>query len=761
MISGISIAPIVYTTVIFFIVIFEICRKKISSVNDESKKYRLATLITAIEIVAVISAIIICIWKDGLMLAIAIILYFFLLFVFSFKVSKLLFDNRIVYGVSCIILTQASVITRFVTGGSVTGFSYIIDRYNIVIYIFISTILFISLFMLRDKYIKVYMTKLTVNGIIALLMIGAVSSSTASKVCLMGIVILIVASFIIKEDEDYNPVNVKIIFQSIRVQFIKTFVVVLMVIVPYTILGPFEIYVGNIDEMAFSYLEFIPFFIVVGLVIGLTVALLVSAIPYNELNSLICGLIFMFGLLSYIQNMFLNTKLSEEDGGPLNMLELESWVKIDTIIWILVLLVASAVIIWKRRYINQIFLYGATALSLVQIIAVISLLITTPVSKGDDAYLFSGENELLFAKDENIIILVLDSFGNQCLDMALKKYPNLLDGLNDFTYYDNANCDYQGTYPSMIHMLTGYDVQHGTVSTKDYKHAAWTSEACEKFYREVHNAGYQFRVYSQDSEHYFGKYDDIYGKVDNIELCGSDINKKELYRLFLKMSTFKYMPYACKKPFETFTWEFTNATTVLGSEISTGWYWQMLKDYGLGVDETVEKAVTVKHLMGVHVVDGAVNGDIQYVENITVEDQVCGVMGMVNEYLDQLKSINKYDDATIIITADHGRGYRNGMKDVQVVYFIKNSHEEKESLDICHAPIDHNDFIPSILELVENKENISKEWGRTYWDYSEQEKRERTYAVHEPGGTYGAYTYTGNRDNLIELMENEEPIIIE
>ena len=758
-----QISSIVFIGAILFIIIFEVFRRKINSVEkDRNKSY--GTALTALEMLGFSAAVVICKTLGVAAFSLALLIYLFLIFFTSINIIKTLLSNRIIYMTLCILIALSSVIVRIISKSSIVGFSYLIDRSNILIFAVVILTIILSLWIVREKYLTDYITRLTADGILAILIIGAINSSTSGTVCLLGIALLTLIMLIAKKQENYNPINIKALIETVKEHYSVAFVTVLVCVIPYMILGPFEIYAGNMDEMLFSYREFVPILIALGLILCVFVALVFSAVPYQEIFYTLCGVIFSFGIMSYIQNMFLNTKLGEEDGGPLNMASLKNWVIIDVVIWIVAFAVISVILIWKRKHIKQILLYGAGGLSLIQIVAIISLFITIPSNNGKNQYIFSGEKELTFARDENIIVLVLDSFGNQCLDMALEEYPDLLNGLEDFTYYDNANCDYQGTYPSMIHMLTGFDVQPGAVVAEDYKHAAWTSEGSEDFYEAVHEAGYQFRVYSQDSEHYFGYYDDIVGKVDNIEKCGSKINRSELCGLFLRMSSFKYMPYICKKPFETFTWEFTNATTVAGAEIDTGWYWQMLKDYGLSVDESLEKAITIKHLFGMHTTEGAVNGDMEYIENISVGDQANGVMGMVNEYLDRLKEIDKYENATIIITADHGRGYKNGMQDVQVVYFIKKAGEKKESMTVSHAPIDHNDFIPSVLQLVnmdslENADNNAD--SNTYWDYEENESRSRRYMLHDGDERYEGYSYTGDRDSLIKMMDHNNPEIIE
>ena len=54
---------------------------------------------------------------------------------------------------------------------------------------------------------------------------------------------------------------------------------------------------------------------------------------------------------------------------------------------------------------------------------------------------------------------------------------------------------------------------------------------------------------------------------------------------------------------------------------------------------------------------------------------------VMEEYINQLKQLGVYDDATIIITADHGRA-----SDSQVIFYIKEAGDEHEITPVTNAP---------------------------------------------------------------------------
>ena len=91
---------------------------------------------------------------------------------------------------------------------------------------------------------------------------------------------------------------------------------VLLPVISYGILGPAEIYFGNASEFRFRLGDFaLPLFGIAVLVwlLGSALLALVPAKAFAPVSALVVG----FGVASYAQNMFLNTKLSEADGSAM------------------------------------------------------------------------------------------------------------------------------------------------------------------------------------------------------------------------------------------------------------------------------------------------------------------------------------------------------------------------------------------------------------------------------------------------------------
>ena len=111
-----------------------------------------------------------------------------------------------------------------------------------------------------------------------------------------------------------------------------------------------------------------------------------------------------------------------------------------------------------------------------------------------------------------------------------------------------------------------------------------------------------------------------------------------------------------------------------------------------------------------------------------------GALKIVYEYLRQLKELGKYEDALIMITADHGftevLSDENGtMKSISYpILFVKEPGETHDEMAVSVAPVSHADMLATIQKKlgILVSEPTLKEIG-------EQEERIRYMKVSTPG----------------------------
>ena len=538
-----------------------------------------------------------------------------------------------------------------------------------------------------------------------------------------------------------------------------TMLIVLMPIISYVILGPLEIYFGNEKDFAFSYGDFFWLLLLIAIAVWAIGSLLVAALP-EKLCVITNAVILGIAIASYIQNMFMNVKLSEADGSPMNWNELKSFTIINLIVWIVILALVICGSVFLKKYWTKISMGAAAFFSLIQVVAVISLVLPAMTEHKESGNLQMATDERFqVAKENNIIIFVLDTFGNMQYEEALKKYPEIAEDLSDFTFYNNADCHYYCTFPSMTHMLTGNEFDFNATS-EGWMQTAWTSERAVNFYQTLHDDEYTVNLYSATPGYVYGDLENLYGKIDNVRGVDTIVKKGILVKRICKMSIYKYVPYIVKPYFEVLSKEFDSVVEYDEGDSCTddnGEFYQLLLNNPLEISNDMKNAVIIQHIFGTHQ-PYTLNQNAEIVEEAERIDTIKGLSVILNEYMQQLKDIGMYDDATIIITADHGAWYGG---DTQPIFFIKQSGETHEALAVNEAPISLDDMQATILSLA--GEDYSA-YGTSIFDWNADDARESTVYMRgndeqypEVQGSsfnvYYQYTYVGKRNNLNERVE--------
>lgn len=508
---------------------------------------------------------------------------------------------------------------------------------------------------------------------------------------------------------------------SYKIRVKRTVLIMLLPIVSYGLLGPLEIYFGNQKDFSFGYRDFLGIFVVGTLIVWMIVSLIFALLP-NKINRILNGFVLGIGLASYIQNMFMNIKLSENDGSPMRWEEMGNFTIINLVIWIGIIVMVLCACVFLKKYWDYISMGTAAFLSAIQLVAIISLLIPAMLSgKEGEKLQIATMDRFYVANENNVIVFVLDTLGNTQYENALKQYPDLADGLSDFTFYNNTDCHYYCTFPSMTHMLTGIEFDFNAVS-EEWMETAWNSEKAANFYQILHSKGYTCNLYSATTGYVYGDLNNLYGKFDNIQEVETKTDRFLLVKKLGKMSIYRYVPYVLKPYFEVLSLEFDGIVSYIEGENcvdDNGEFYQLLLDNSLQIDSQMENAFIIQHLFGTHE-PYTLNERAEIVESADVNETIKGLMVIVNEYLQQMKEIGVYDKATIIIMADHG-SWVGG--DPQPIFFIKRSGESHDEQMVSTAPISLDDFQATVLSVI--GEDYS-EYGTSIFDWEEGVQRERS-----------------------------------
>lgn len=502
----------------------------------------------------------------------------------------------------------------------------------------------------------------------------------------------------------------------------RTILIVLLPVISYFLLGPLEIYFGNRKDLMFESDDFIWILLGGGGMVFLIVTSALIALLPEKINRIFGAFVLGIGVASYVQNMFMNIKLSETNGAPMNWEELGAYPIVNGFIYcgIIVIFIVLSIVI--RKHWDKIAIGSAAFLSAIQVVAIVSLIVTAPTK--DEAVIElqeSGDKQFQVAQNNNIIVFVLDTFGNTQIEKILEAYPNALDGYKDFTFYDNADCHYYVTFPSMTHLLTGIEFDFNSTS-EEWLEKAWTSERAKDFFDVLKNEKYECNLYSKEEGYVYGAMTNLEGKFDNIKQLDRIVNKGLLIEKMGKLSIYRYVPYFLKPYFEVLTKEFGDVTGISeGREVidDNGKFYQALQNEKLSINEEMENAFIIQHLFGTHP-PYEIDASGQAVKESTKLEVGKGLLTIVEEYLQQLKNLDLYDNSVIIIMGDHGAWWGD---DTQPIFFIKEKNRSNNKMNINSAPISWDDFQATIISLLEKDYS---DYGTSIYDWDEDDERERT-----------------------------------
>ncbi len=533
----------------------------------------------------------------------------------------------------------------------------------------------------------------------------------------------------------------------------------LLPVLLYGIIGPLEIYVGNPHEFEFILKDFFPVFLIISVAFWLIASVVLIFLPY-KLSSILKKFIFAFSIMSYLQNMFLNRKLMNKDGSPMDWTEegMRYITTVNLIIWIVIVAVCFLIPFILKNIYKKIYFGITSFLSAIQIVAIISLLIQAGSIKYDECQiLFSGENQFRMAQEENIIVLVLDSYHNIQFEATMAQYPDIAVALKDFTYYNNADAHYYSTYPSLAHMLTGKEFDY-SISEEEWIEDCWQQPSCEALYDAFHNEGYVCDLYYNDLLRNIGvnniENEGLMSKIDNIIETKPRIRLGLLVSIMEKMTIYKYMPYIMKPYFEVKSHIVQDIAVYDNMECPTPnfLFYEKLLNEGLSIDETIDRKFSFNYIYGLHKPWDTDSNGHKTEEYVTSDETSAGLCVILMEYIEQLKEVGAYDNATIIITADHGLGITMP----QPLFLIKLPHSSQDELKVTSAPISHDDFLPTLLDLLGQDYSA---YGTTIYDWEEGDCRTRSLWI-PGGGGYLIYTYDTDRRELINQTEEDAVLVI-
>lgn len=504
---------------------------------------------------------------------------------------------------------------------------------------------------------------------------------------------------------------------------------------------PNELYLTNINEFPITYGRFLISIIIGGVIIG--VVAIWGSIKFLTpcLYKVICLFIFSVSVMGYGQSMVLNGKLTAMDG------EVQIWSIgqqiFNSIIWVITISVIYLCYKIKESNIKKIYKGIAIYIMAIQVVSFVVLIFSTDIGlqKVEEALTTQSATEI--SSEKNVLVFIVDRFDGETMDEIISENSSFVEPLKDFTYYENATCQFARTSMAIPYLLTGVEWPNG-MGELEYPTYAYKNSSV--LHDMVQN-GYDIGIYTDISFVNDMVTKDISNYSESVE---RKCNIFGTVRIMMQCAKYRMAPFAVKSYYSYYTRDIienmVDSKGVWNVDNDIPFY-NLIQENGISVmnKDKQKGAFRLYHLYGAHP-PYRMTDDLRIVDDweSSLIEQAKGSLKIIFCYIEQLKAVNKYDDSTILIIADHGIqiGSNEGDNPIPLI-LVKEAGKSQETLQISEAPVSQKEFLPTILDAMDIDRSM---YGRTYSEVPLEEVNERMHA-NIWDNSIDTYIISGNAKN--------------
>jgi hypothetical protein len=235
----------------------------------------------------------------------------------------------------------------------------------------------------------------------------------------------------------------------------------LLIVLNFFIFVPYTIYHGNIGEFDIPLKSIFSYFIIPGILLVSVLIVIGLFLLSKNLYERYISLLFIFGLLIWLQGMVVVWRYGELDGRGINWGEnlWKGW--IDGTLWIMLFILAW--LFYKKVF--KISSFGSIMLISLQLIYLIITSVQNPkIWRNDERYLLQGapSSEIFeFSSKQNVIHIILDEFQSdifqEIIDEDVEYYYSKLAG---FTFFKETTGSFPTTVVSIPAILSSKNYQN-------------------------------------------------------------------------------------------------------------------------------------------------------------------------------------------------------------------------------------------------------------------------------------------------------------
>jgi len=553
--------------------------------------------------------------------------------------------------------------------------------------------------------------------LVLLLCKGSISNKVFVVQYLIGAAISLALAFYIKNELVYLK------RESVKIFAAQFLPIAVCWAVMNGIFLPSELFINNAQEFRNPFGSFFLALILGAAVVSVTVFILAAICFPVKVLRIFSSFLFSVTLLNYMQYMFFNGKLNMLDGTE------QSW-KLHTqvlnvAVWLVIIAAAVLLRIYKD---NIVKVYRAVCvyICLIQLATLIYMFATTEISSAPYEAGFTNEHALEVADGKNTLVFVLDNFDNEWLQELMAQEKDFLQPLSDFTCYSDITSPFAHTGTGIPYLLTGVEWRE-EMGTEYAANAYKESNLLADIKKCNYDIGMYTAAYYVSSAEY-GNFSNYSEKIRR---------RTNIYETIVNMwrcSFYQTLPFVVKGSYTYYS----DAINEMAS-VDNMWnidndlpFYKSLVEKGLSVNADFENAYRFYHMRGAHA-PYCLSEDLKYNRTgreVSLNSQAKGCLKIVYEYLGQLKALGKYDDATIIITSDHGKPitYHADTGTIEntsmPILLVKNAGQTGDTMEIVNKPVTQAGIAPTVIKAAGG---ISAAYGKTYDEMGAQENQIRNY----------------------------------
>lgn len=531
--------------------------------------------------------------------------------------------------------------------------------------------------------------------------------------------------------------------------------------------GPLELVAFSVESLMYTYNDVIWLLLAAAAAVFVIGTLAVSALRGKIFNYVV-AIIFSVTVAGYLQAAFLNGSVGALTGEAVEWSKMKLQMAVSLAAWVAVFVVTITVLYFHRTAWRNLVIGASLMLVVMQSAPLVGILLgmfEDARIPEESEYYFSTEGMNEYSAEENVFVFVLDYMDYDYIRFIANEEPEFFADFDGFTGYTDAISVYGRTIPSICNILSGHTDGAYMVPRQGFMQDAWQTRT-PNILDIIKEKDYTIDMYLT-LPRIFGSGEMATQYVSNVShRSESDfaVIPGVMLKKLMYLSVYRYAPMVIKPYF----WEYTSYYNegVCKDDMYRTEDFSVCIELEKGTANRTEKCFKIFHMDGAHP-PCHLN---RYGEptNMTTNwnEQTRGCLTLMKYVFAHMKDLGIYEDATIIMTADHGdatKMWKDNFPGMQIAMFYKPSGSSGVPLTWSDAQVSTANIPATIAKAVGAEsaafgvaldevgtETTNRTFYRVYGENGEEQYLDK-YQISGPGDDISNWT-------LVETKEVLHPI---